>query len=142
MKKMLGFVMVALMTVCLTGCGGSSKNVITCTQTEDDQKITIAATTDKDDKIVKIKMTMDMAASTKEELESSYQIMKLGSEQLNKTDGVKVDVDKKNLNLIMTVDVDLKKAPKDVLKSFNMDEIDSTGAEFKKSAEKNGATCK
>lgn len=142
MKKVLGFLMVSLMAVCLTGCGNSSKNTITCTQTEDDEKTVVTATTDKNDKVVKVKMTTEVKAPSKEELESGYQIYKASAGLMSSAEGVKVDVAKKDLTLVLTVDIDLNKASKEVLSSFNLDEIDTTGTEFRKNAEEDGATCK
>ena len=52
MKKLFGFLMVAVITVCLTGCGSNSSKLI-CTGEMDGDKAT-AKVTLKDDKVTKV----------------------------------------------------------------------------------------
>ena len=69
-------------------------------------------------------------------------MMKTSADKMNKTDGVKYDVSKKNLNLIVVVEVDLNKVSDEIKSELNLDEFNTTGTEFRKSAEADGATCK
>lgn len=142
MKKVYGLVFAVLFLISITGCGSSAKNEITCTTKDEDAKIVATVKTDKNDKIVSVKMSTEMAASSKDELNATYELMKAGSEEMNKNEGVKYSISKKDLTLIMTVELDLNKATDEIKSTLGMDDIDTTGAEFRKNAEADGATCK
>ncbi len=142
MKKICSLFIAVLFIVSLTGCGSSSKNEITCTTEQDGTKVIATVRTDKDDKVTGVKMSTEMTASSKEELDTTYELMKLAEDEMNKNDGVKYSISKKDLKLIMTVDLDFNKASDEVKSELGMDDIDTTGAEFKKNAEAEGATCK
>lgn len=142
MKKVCSLFLVVLSLVIITGCGSSAKNEITCTQKEDDDKVSVTVRTDKDDKITSVKMSVEMKAPSKSELDSTYEIMKASSKEMNKVDGVKYNVSKKDLNLIIDTEVDFKKVSDEVKSELNIENFETTGAEFKKNAEADGATCK
>lgn len=142
MKKVCSLFLAVLFIASLTGCGSSSKNEITCTTEKDGVKVVATVRTDKDDKVTGVKMSTEMAASSKEELDTTYELMKMAEDEMNKNDGVKYSISKKDLKLIMTVDLDFNKASDEVKSELSMDDIDTTGAEFKKNAEAEGATCK
>lgn len=142
MKKVYGLFLAILSLTVITGCG-SKKNEITCTSTQDDQKVVATVKTDKDDKITNVKMSTSMKASSKEELDSTYKLLNSSLDEMNKNEGAKVSLSKKDLTLTMTVQVDLTKISDDVKSSLGLgDEFNTTGAEFKKTATSNGATCK
>lgn len=142
MKKVCGLFLAILCLTVVTGCG-SSKNEITCTTKQDGQKVVVTVKTDKDDKITSLKMSNSMEAPSKEELDSTYKLLNATLDEINKNEGTKVSLSKKGLTLTMTAQVDLTKISDDVRSSLGIgDEFNTTGAEFKKSATSNGATCK
>lgn len=142
MKKVCSLFLAVLSLVIITGCGSSAKNEITCTQKEDDDKVSVTVRTDKDDKIVSVKMSVEMKAPSKSELDSTYEIMKASSKEKNKVDGVKYNVSKKDLNLIIDTEVDFNKVSDEIKSELNIENFETTGAEFKKNAEADGAICK
>lgn len=142
MKKVCSLFFAVLFLITITGCGSSSKNEITCTQKDEESNITVTARTDKDDKVTSVKMSVEMEASSKEELDATYELMKASADEMSKTDGVKYDVSKKDLKLIITTDVDLNKVSDEVKSELDLEDFNTTGAEFRKSAEEDGATCK
>lgn len=142
MKKVCSLFFAVLFLVTITGCGSSSKNEITCTQKDEESNITVTARTDKDDKVTSVKMSVEMEASSKEELDATYELMKASADEMSKADGVKYDVSKKDLKLIITTDVDLNKVSDEVKSELDLEDFNTTGAEFRKSAEEDGATCK
>ena len=142
MKKVCSLFFAVLFLVTITGCGSSSKSEITCSQKEDDSNYSVTVKTDKNDKITFVKTSIEMPSETEEELNTIYEMMKTSADKMNKTDGVKYDVSKKNLNLIVVVEVDLNKVSDEIKSELNLDEFNTTGTEFRKSAEADGATCK
>lgn len=142
MKKVCGLLFAVLFLVTITGCGSSSKSEITCSQKEDDSNYSVTVKTDKNDKITFVKTSIEMPSETEEELNAMYEMMKASADEMSKNEGVKYDVSKKDLNLVMTIEVDLNKASDEIKKELSFDEFNTTGAEFKKSAEADGATCK
>lgn len=142
MKKVCGLFLAVIFLTSLTGCG-KSKNEITCTQKEDDMTVVATVQTDKDDKITNIKMSTSIKAPSKEELDSVYDSLNSSLDEMNKTEGAKVSISKKDLTFTMTVQADLTKLSSDAKDTLGIgDEFDTTGTEFKKNAIENGATCK
>ena len=88
-------------------------------------------------------MDTSITAPSKEELDSTYEILNSSVDEMNKIKGAKVNVSKKNLTLTMTIQADLKAISDEDLESLGISEdFNVTGTEFKKNAEENGATCK
>ena len=143
MKKLFGFMMVAIISICLTGCVHFN-NTITCTQIEDDEKMVVTVTTDKNDKIIGVKMTAEMTAPSKEELDEGYSYLKDEIDSMNKYAGVRGSIKKKGLTVSMTINLDLNKVSDETLEilDFDKEDLNVTGTEFRKIAEEDGATCK
>ena len=142
MKKLCSLFLAIVCLTVVTGCG-SSKNEITCTMTEDGQKVVATVRTDKDDKITNVKMSTSMEAPSKEELELAYGLLNVSVGAMNSANGVKASVSKKNLTLTMTIQVDLTKISDEDLDKLDFDFSNTaTGTEFKKNAIESGATCK
>lgn len=142
MKKVCSLLFAVLFLVTITGCGSSSKGEITCSQKEDDSNYSVTVKTDENDKITFVKTSIEMPSETEEELNAIYEMMKTSADEMSKNDGVKYEVLKKDLNLVITIEVDLNKASDEIKSELELDEFNTTGTEFRKSAETDGATCK
>ena len=137
MKKMFGFVMVAIISVCLTGCG-SNGNELKCTGTIEGQKATVKATL-KSDKVTKV--TMDLvteASSTEEAKAGAAMINGLGSMA---GEGIKMSAkaNGKKVTTTMTMDV-AKMSSADV--EDQLGTADLTKDAFAKAMKEQGLTCK
>lgn len=143
MKKVMSLFVAVLALILVTGCGNNGKT-ITCSQDVMGQEMTIAATTDKDDKVTKVKMEMSMKANSEEEAKAAVASLELGKAAYEGKEGIKVNVSRKGVKAIMTIEADLTKASKEDLEELDMaiEDADLTGANFKKNAEDEGATCK
>lgn len=149
MKGLKKITILVIGLFCLTGCG---EKTLTCTNTEEDSGIKMEQAitmTFKDDKISRVKMSIDTVAldddikenwtSITETLESQY--------EESEEDGVKFTItnDANNYRFNMTVDIDINKASDEALAEYNLDNIDTETATYDSvlaDAEADGFVCK
>lgn len=153
MKKIsmafLGLVAIIL----ITGCGNKeTERKLICTNTQSEDGINVEQTismTFKNDKINHMKMDVN-SKITDEQIKANWteftQAMDSQNEETEK-DGVslKVSKDDENYEYKVTLDVDLEKATKDDLETYELTDLlddNSTLEDNKKSAESDGFTCK
>ena len=151
MKKISMLFLGVAIAILVTGCG-NKENELICTniQTEDGMKIeqTISMIF-KNDKLNHVKMDVNSKITddkVKENWTAFTQAMDSQNEETEK-DGVslKVSKDDKKYEYKVTLDVDLEKADKDILKTYGLTDLsddDSTLKDNKKTAESEGFTCK
>ena len=152
MKKlsMLCLGLVSIMLV--TGCGSnSSSKTLVCTNTQKQDGVDIGTTismTFKSEKINRVKMDVSTKLTgddAKELWENFTKSMDGQYDEVDK-DGVsmKVKKDDKKYEYTVTLDVNLDKASKDALATYNLDDLvgdDSKLEDVKKAAEKDDFTC-
>ena len=134
----------------LTGC--SSEETLTCSMEDESSGVSmeqIVEMTFKDDKINKVKMTVNTKATDDTMKENWDLIASSMDEQFDEksSDGVSLskDNDADNHTYKVELSVDLDKATEDSLSEYGLDGItddDSTLEETKKEAEDSGFTCK
>lgn len=146
--KLFGCLSIAVL--CLTGC--SSEETLTCSMEDESSGVSmeqIVEMTFKDDKINKVKMTVNTKATDDTMKENWNLIASSMDEQFDEksSDGVSLskDNDTDNHTYKVELSVDLDKATEDSLSEYGLDGItddDSTLEETKKEAEDSGFTCK
>lgn len=150
MKKVKLLFLGIIVTLLVTGC--TSEKTLTCTNSEEadgikmEQEIVMKF---KGNKIDYVKMTVDSKA-TSEVIKDNWDVFSstMDSQYSKKDiDGIKLIAtnNKEDYQYSVTLEVDLKKASSDSLKEYSLDGIadeDSSIDEVKKSAEKDGFTCK
>ena len=156
MKK-LGLLLLGLVTITLfSACGNSeSKKTLTCKNSQEESGVLteqVISMTFTNDKIGRVKMDVNTKITdedVKENWSMFTSIMDSQTEEINK-DGVvlKKSKDDKNYEYKITLDIDLNKANKDVLSTYDLDELKDLVDEknkledVKKLAESDGFTCK
>lgn len=149
MKGLKLLVIAVVGLFCLTGCG---EKTLTCTNTEEDNGVSMvqeARMTFKDDKVTKVRMSIEASATSDElrEYWSSFiSMMESQYEEVNE-DGVTLTLnnDENNYKFTMTVEVDINKASPDALDEYSLSELADTNAtleEVKAEAEADGFTCR
>lgn len=137
MKKLFGGMsLVALMLVCLTGCGSTS---LKCTGTVDGLKSSAKATL-KGDKVTKVVME---ATETAETEEAAKQVVALysGVGSLGSESGYTMSAKAKGKDVTITVTMDITKmSSEDVEEQLGSAEL--TKDAFVKAMEEEGLTCK
>lgn len=146
--KLFGCLLVA--TVLLTGC--SSEETLTCSMEDESSGVSMEQIVDmtfKDDKINKVKMTVNTKATNDTMKENWDLIASSMDEQFDEktSDGVSLSKnnDADNYTYKVELSVDLDKATEDSLSEYGLDGItsdNSTLEETKKEAEDSGFTCK
>ena len=146
--KLFGCLLVA--TVLLTGC--SSEETLTCSMEDESSGVSMEQIVDmtfKDDKINKVKMTVNTKATNDTMKENWDLIASSMDEQFDEktSDGVSLSKnnDADNYTYKVELSVDLDKATEDSLSEYGLDGItsdNSTLEETKKEAENSGFTCK
>ena len=146
--KLFGCLLVA--TVLLTGC--SSEETLTCSMEDESSGVSMEQIVDrtfKDDKINKVKMTVNTKATNDTMKENCDLIASSMDEQFDEktSDGVSLSKnnDADNYTYKVELSVDLDKATEDSLSEYGLDGItsdNSTLEETKKEAEDSGFTCK
>ena len=146
--KLFGCLLVA--TVLLTGC--SSEETLTCSMEDESSGVSMEQIVDmtfKDDKINKVKMTVNTKATNDTMKENWDLIASSMDEQFDEktSDGVSLSKnnDADNYTYKVELSVDLDKATEDSLSEYGLDGITSDNAtleETKKEAEDSGFTCK
>ena len=137
MKKVFGFVMVGLVTLCLTGCGSSEQ--LKCTGNISGQDTTVKATL-KDNNVTKVSMEMVTQASSQEEAKSGANYI---NSSLSSTDveGMKLSAKANGKKVITTITMDISKMSASEIES-EMGTADLTKDAFVKSMEEEGMTCR
>lgn len=149
-KAKILFIGLFVSVLFVTGCG--SEKTLTCSQTQSvsgvdiEQKVVMNF---KKDKLSKLKMSVNSKA-TSDLVKKNWDVFASTLEkQYNKKslDGIKLtkENDKKNYSYNISIDIDLAKASKSSLSEYNLSGIandNSSMAEIKKDAEKDGYTCK
>lgn len=147
---MLCLGLVSIMLV--TGCGSSnSSKTLVCKNTQKQDGVDIGTTismTFKNEKINRVKMDVStkFTGDDAKDLWSTFvEAMDSQNEEVNK-DGVsmKVSKDDKKYEYTVTLDVNLDKADKDTLATYDLDDLvgdDSKLEDVKKEAEEDDFTC-
>lgn len=137
MKKLFGGMsLVALMLVCLTGCGSSS---LKCTMSDEDNKSTVKATLNGD-KITKVVMEQTETLDSEEEAKTTAALYS-GISSLGSEDGYTISVKAKGKDVIMTATIDITKmSSEEIEDEFDSEEL--TKDAFVKAMEEEGFTCK
>ena len=142
MKKFLQIGALSIICVVfLTACGGKT---LTCTieGEEDGMKQTEEIKyTFKDDKVSKAKMTMTMELEDNSQIDTYKEMIEQQYEEINKKDGVKVEVKASGKKLTVTMDVDATKLTKEDLEG-EYDDFAGTLDEIKKQYTDNDYKCK
>lgn len=153
MKK-ISMVLFGLTAIVLvTGCGAqNTEQKLVCTSTEAEDGMNIEQTismTFKNDKLNH--MTMDVNSKiTDKDVKNNWDMFTQYMDEQNKEtekEGIslKVTKDDKNYEYKVTIDVDLEKADKEALETYELSDLlddNSTLEDNKKSAESDGFTCK
>lgn len=137
MKKMLGFVMAALMTVCLTGCG-SKGNELKCTGKIDGQEATVKASLNSD-KITKVVIETSTEASSKEEATAGVAMINAMGSSAGEGMTMSAKANGKKVTMTITMDV-AKMSSSDLESQIGTSEL--TKDAFVKAMEDEGMTCK
>lgn len=137
MKKLFGGIsMVAIMLVCLTGCGKS--NTLKCTGKVDDNDTTVTATLNGD-KITKVVMETKSVADSEDEAKKGVAMINgIGSLA---GEGMTMSAKANGKNVTMTITMDVAKVSEDNLEN-NLGTKDLTKDSFVKAMEDEGLTCK
>lgn len=149
--KLLGVSALGLVSLlCLTGC--DSEKTLTCTNSDEQSGIKMTqevVMTFKNDKISKLRMTMDNKATNDTIKDNWDMFASILEEQFEPTDkdGVKLTTnnDSDNHSFEIVIDVDLSKASEEDLATYSLDglaDADSTLEETRSAAEEDGFTCK
>lgn len=138
MKKLFGGIsMVAIMLVCLTGCGKS--NTLKCTGKLDGTDTTMTATLNGD-KVVKIIAEGKEIANSEDEAKQNA-AMYNGFGSLGAESGITISAKASGKNVNMTMTMDVAKMSESALES-NLGTKDLTKDSFVKAMEDEGLTCK
>lgn len=137
MKKLFGGMsLVALMLVCLTGCGSSS---LKCTGTVDDIEASAKATL-KGDKVTKVVMESTEITDSEEEAKQ-YAALYNGFGSLGAESGYTVSAKASGKKVTMTATIDITKmSSEEIEDEFGSAEL--TKDAFVKAMEEEGLTCK
>lgn len=137
MKKLFGGIsMVAIMLVCLTGCGKS--NTLKCTGKVDDNDTTVTATL-SGDKITKVVIDTKSVADSEDEAKQGVAMINgLGSLA---GEGMTMSAKANGKNVTMTMTMDVTKMSESDLEN-NLGTKDLTKDSFVKAMEDEGLTCK
>ena len=140
MKKLFGGIsMVAIMLVCLTGCGKSGENSLKCTGKMDGTDATMTATLNGD-KVVKVILEGKETADSEDEAKQSVALWNgLGS--LGAESGITMSAKADGKTVIMTMTMDVTKMSEDDLEE-ELGTKDLTKNAFVKAMEDKGLTCK
>lgn len=137
MKKLFGGIsMVAIMLVCLTGCGKS--NTLKCTGKVDDNDTTATATL-SGDKITKVVMETKSVADSEDEAKQGVAMINGLGSLAGEGMTMSAKANGKNVTMTMTMDV-TKMSESDLENNLGTKEL-SKGA-FVKAMEDQGLTCK
>lgn len=138
MKRLFGGIsVVAIMLVCLTGCGKGAD--LKCTGTVDGVETTVKATLSSD-KVTKVVMENKTVAETEEEAKQSVAFANgLGS--LAAEAGVTITAEAKGKTVTMTMTMDVTKMSSEDLES-ELGTKELTKDAFVKGMEEQGLTCK
>ena len=139
MKKFMSFMVVLLVTICMTGCS-SKGETLKCTMEEDNTKSIITATI-KDDKVTKISMESSETYESDDELSMAYSFGQMAVSMVDSIDGMTASAKKDGKTLKITMDMDLTKMSAADIKD-NLGVESYTKDEFQKYAEEEGYTCK
>lgn len=137
MKKLFGGIsMVAIMLVCLTGCGKG--NTLKCTGKVDDNDTTVTATL-SGDKITKVVIDTKSVADSEDEAKKGVAMINgLGSLA---GEGMTMSAKANGKNVTMTMTMDVTKMSESDLEN-NLGTKDLTKDSFVKAMEDEGLTCK
>ena len=137
MKKLFGGIsMVAIMLVCLTGCGKS--NTLKCTGKVDDNDTTVTATL-SGDKITKVVIDTKSVADSEDEAKQGVAMINgLGSLA---GEGMTMSAKANGKNVTMTMTLDVAKLSESDLEN-NLGTKDLSKDAFVKAMEEKGLTCK
>lgn len=137
MKKLFGGIsMVAIMLVCLTGCGKS--NALKCTGKVDGNDTTVTATL-SGDKITKVVMDTKSVANSEDEAKQGVAMINgIGSLA---GEGMTMSAKANGKNVTMTMTLDVAKLSESDLEN-NLGTKDLSKDAFVKAMEDKGLTCK
>ena len=137
MKKLFGGIsMVAIMLVCLTGCGKG--NTLKCTGKVDDNDTTVTATL-SGDKITKVVIDTKSVADSEDEAKQGVAMINgIGSLA---GEGMTMSAKANGKNVTMTITMDVAKVSESNLES-NLGTKDLSKDSFVKAMEDEGLTCK
>lgn len=151
MKKM-GMIFLGVAAIILVTSCGNKENELICTNTQTEDGISVEQTismTFKNDRINHVKMDVNSKINDEEVKKNWSAFTQAMDSQYEETkkDGVslKVSKDDKKYEYKVTLDVDLDKADKDILKTYGLTDLSddkSTLKDNKKTAESEGFTCK
>ena len=137
MKKLFGGIsMVAIMLVCLTGCGKG--NTLKCTGKVDDNDTTVTATLNGD-KITKVVMETKSVADSEDEAKQGVAMINGLSSLAGEGMTMSAKANGKNVTMTMTMDV-AKMSESDL--EGNLGTKDLTKDAFVKAMKDEGLTCK
>ena len=137
MKKLFGGIsMVAIMLVCLTGCGKS--NTLKCTGKVDDNDTTATATLNGD-KITKVVMETKSVADSEDEAKQGVAMINGLGSLAGEGMTMSAKANGKNVTMTMTMDV-TKMSESDLENKLGTKELSKDA--FVKAIEDQGLTCK
>lgn len=140
MKRLFGGIsVVAIMLVCLTGCGKSSGADLKCTGKMDGNDATVKATLSSD-KVTKVVIESKTVAESEEEAKQGVAILN-GFGSLNSDSGITMTAEANGKNVTMTMTLDVTKMSSEDLEN-NLNTTDLTKDGFVKAMEEQGLTCK
>lgn len=137
MKKLFGFAMIGLISICLTGCG-SNGNQLKCTGEIEGQKATVKATL-KDDQVTKVNMELVTEASSKEEATAGAAMINGFGSMAGEGMTMSAKASGKKVTTTMTMDV-AKMASDDLEDQLGTTEL--TKDAFANAMKEQGLTCK
>ena len=138
MKRLFGGIsVVAIMLVCLTGCGKGAD--LKCTGKMDGNDATVKATLSSD-KVTKVVIESKTVAKSEEEAKQGVAILN-GFGSLNSDSGITMTAKANGKNVTMTMTLDVTKMSSEDLEN-NLNTTDLTKDGFVKAMEEQGLTCK
>lgn len=138
MKRLFGGIsVVAIMLVCLTGCGKGAD--LKCTGKMDGNDATVKATLSSD-KVTKVVIESKTVAKSEEEAKKGVAILN-GFGSLNSDSGITMTAKANGKNVTMTMTLDVTKMSSEDLEN-NLNTTDLTKDGFVKAMEEQGLTCK
>lgn len=138
MKKIVSFLAVMVIAICMTGC--SKGEELKCTMEEDNTKEVIKATL-SGDKITKVVVDTSRKYDDKEQLESDYSMSQMVVGMFSAIDGMKASVKKDGMSVKVSITMDIKKMKtSDLEDNFGYENL--TKENFLTYAKDAGYTCK
>ena len=156
MKKVLSILLIGVLVIGLTGCGGTKKEegkeqTLVCTTSETDEDMGIeqvVSMTYKNDKLKRMKLEVNtkITNSTVQENWAEYKKSMDENNQEFDKDGIslKVVVNDENYEYNTILDIDVENATEEALEDQGFEGLKddtSTLKESKEAAEQDGATC-